>query len=167
MSQGINFTLSGGNANVDAVTGIATALGVTSTNGVLEVHGDQLFIESADTQDILTTLARLSDAMKQVDGTQENNQQMSDMVANTLHNLDNTQTTMLEAMSELGARFNTLESTGELHSDTETISREILSELQDLDYAEAASRLSAQTLVLEAAQASFVRVSQLSLFSRL
>ncbi|MBR9911604.1 MAG: flagellar hook-associated protein 3 [Gammaproteobacteria bacterium] len=136
-----------------------------SANGTAE--GDKFFINSAPNQDILTTLARFSDAMKRVDGTQESKGFLSDIVADTLDNLNNAQVNILETTSSLGARFNTLESTRELHQDTELLSQEILADLRDLDYAEAASRLSAQTMILQAAQAAFTRVSQLSLFSRL
>lgn len=129
--------------------------------------GDAFFIQSSPTQDVLTTLARFSEAMKQVDGSSESKNALEDIVADTLDNLTNAQVNILETTSSLGARFNTLESTRELHLDTELVSQEILSELRDLDYAEAAARLSAQSLILEAAQAAFTRVSQLSLFSRL
>jgi flagellar hook-associated protein 3 FlgL len=40
-----------------------------------------------------------------------------------------------------------------------------LSEVQDLDYAEAASRLNRELLSLEAAQQTFVRVQGLTLFN--
>ncbi len=129
--------------------------------------GDQFLVESSPNQDVLTTLARLSAAMKAVDETPESKEFLSEIVADTLNNIDNAQTSILGTTAELGARQNTLESTSELHLDTDLVSREIMSELRDLDYAEAASRLASQTLVLEAAQATFVRVSQLTLFSRL
>ncbi|TQV84139.1 flagellar hook-associated protein 3 [Exilibacterium tricleocarpae] len=167
MPAGINFSISGGDANVDAVTGLATLAGTSAVDGQLATHGDQLFVESADNQGLLTTLARFSDAMRRYDGSQDGADLVSSVVASTLANLASAQTNILEVTSQLGARANTIESTRELHLDTELVSREILSDLQDLDYAEAASRLSAQTLILEAAQASFLRVSQLTLFSRL
>lgn len=148
--NGLNFTITGS---------------PTSGNGAID--GDQFFIESSPNQDVLTTLARFSDAMKQVDGTQESKEFVAQIVADTLGNINNVQTSILETTAELGARLNTLESTKELHLNTDLVSREIMSELRDLDYAEAASRLASQTLVLEAAQATFVRVSQLTLFSRL
>jgi len=131
------------------------------------VAGDQVFIDSADTQDVLTTLAHFSAAMKQYDGSDQTAEILLTNISDTLDNLDNTQTNLLETTSELGARFNTMEGTKELHLDTVTVSKEILSDLQDVDFAEASTRLAAQILILEAAQASFLRVSQLSLFSRL
>ncbi|MFL0799146.1 MAG: flagellar hook-associated protein FlgL [Agarilytica sp.] len=129
--------------------------------------GDQFFIESTQKQDILTTVARFSEAMKSYDGTDESRDSVSDIVAATIDNLSNAQTSVLETVSTLGARFNTLESTEQLHLDSELVSQEVLSSLRDVNYAEAATRLSAQTLILEAAQASFVRVSRLTLFSQL
>ncbi len=167
MPAGINFSISGGDANTDAVMGLNTALGTASADGQLGSPGDQMFVESANTQGLLTTLARFSEAMKSFDGSQEGKDHISAVVASTLSNLTNAQTNILEVTSELGARANTIDSTRELHLDSQLVSREILSDLENLDYAEATSRLSAQTLILEAAQASFVRISQLTLFSRL
>ncbi len=149
------------------VNGLSFNMTGTPTSGTVTQDGDQFFVDSSPNQDVLTTLARFSAAMKQVDGTQESKEFMSQMVADTLNNTNNIQTSILETTAELGARLNTLESTKELHLDTDLVSREIMSDLRDLDYAEAASRLASQTLVLEAAQATFVRVSQLTLFSRL
>ena len=149
------------------VNGLSFNMTGTPTSGTVTQDGDQFFVDSSQNQDVLTTLARFSAAMKQVDGTQESKDFVSQMVADTLNNTNNIQTSILETTAELGARLNTLESTKELHLDTGLVSREIMSELRDLDYAEAASRLASQTLILEAAQATFVRVSQLTLFSRL
>ncbi len=141
--------------------------GVSFTISGSPAANDQLFIDSTEQQGVLTTLARLSDAMKNTDGSASDNAMLGRVVADTLNNLDYTQTSVLEVRSELGARFNTLDNTRDLHLDAELAHREVLSELRDLDYAEASARLSAQTLILEAAQASFVRISQLSLFARL
>lgn len=149
------------------VNGLSFNITGTPTSGTVGNDGDQFFVESSPNQDVLTTLARFSEAMKNVDGSQESKDALSQIVADTLDNMNNTQTSILETTAEIGARLNTLESTKELHLDTDLVSREIMSELRDLDYAEAASRLASQTLVLEAAQATFVRVSQLTLFSRL
>lgn len=136
-------------------------------SGTPTQRGDQFFIESTQKQDILTTVGRFSEAMKSFDGTDAARDSISNMVASTIDNLSNAQTSVLETVSSLGARFNTLDSTEQLHLDTALVSKELLSSLQDVDYSEAATRLSAQSLILEAAQASFVRVSRLTLFSQL
>ena len=149
------------------VNGVSVNITGTPASAAAGGAGDRFFIDSSPSQDILTTLARFSDAMKRVDGTVESKDFLSRTVEDTLNGINNAQVNVLETTSNLGARFNSLQSTRDLHLDTELVSREILSELQDLNYAEAATRLSAQTLVLDAAQATFVRVSQLSLFGRL
>lgn len=138
-----------------------------SADSGASLQGDQLFIDSTNTQDVLTTLMRLRDAMSDFDGSQDAIDRMESIVASSITNLSNAQEAVSETVTKIGARNNTLESTKELHLDTELVSREILSDIGDLDYAEAASRLSQQTLILQAAQASFLRVSELTLFSRL
>ncbi|MDN3639953.1 flagellar hook-associated protein FlgL [Simiduia curdlanivorans] len=167
MPTGVNFSVEGGTANISAVMGLDTVIGSASVNGQRAVGGDQVFIDSTDNQDVLLTLARLSDAMKSVTSSADSKALLKSIVDATLGNLANAQTNILEKTSQLGARFNTIDTTRDLHLDTELISKEVLSELQDLDYAEAASRLSKQELIMQAAQSTFVRISQLSLFDRL
>lgn len=131
------------------------------------LQGDQLFINSSSTQDVMTTLLRFRDAMQSFDGTQTSRESISTIVANTLDNLSHVEDSVSQTVTEIGARVNILESIKDQHADTELVSNSILSDIRDLDYAEAASRLSAQTLILQAAQASFLRISELNLFSRL
>lgn len=152
---------------VTGVLGLDALNGSVSDDGQLAQPGDRMFIESTQKQDILTTLARFSETMRNFESTQESRDSMADIVAETLGNLTNTQTSVLDVTSRLGARFNTIESTRALHLDSELVTSELLSELRDIDYAEAATRLSAQSLILQAAQSSFLRVSQLSLFNQL
>jgi flagellar hook-associated protein 3 FlgL len=52
-------------------------------------------------------------------------------------------------------------------ADTKLRYQELLSNAEDLDYATAVTKLSAQMLSLEAAQASFAKISQLNLFNYL
>ena len=138
-----------------------------SANTGAGVKGDQLFIDSTNTQDVLTTMMRFRDAMQAFDGTTESRARVSNSVATTLDNLSHIQDSVSTVVTKIGTRINILESTKEQHLDTELVSNTILSDLRDLDYAEAASRLSAQTLILQAAQASFLRITELNLFSRL
>ncbi|MGH1440869.1 MAG: flagellar hook-associated protein FlgL [Cellvibrionaceae bacterium] len=150
--NGVSIRISGNPASADSGAGLA---------------GDQLFVDSTDTQDVLTTLMRLRDAMNAHDGSQESIDRIESVVASSITNLSSSQESISETVTKIGARNNTLESTKELHLDTELVSKEILSDIGDIDYAEAASRLSQQTLILQASQASFLRISELTLFSRL
>lgn len=167
MPHGVNFSIDNGSAAIDAVLGLNSSGGSSSTDGVKQQAGDQLFIEATGKQDILTTIARFQEAMASYDGSEESKQRLSDTVAATLDNLSNAQTSAANVATKIGARINRLDSVRELHLDSEIINNDILSQLEDLDYAEATVRLSQQTMVLEAAQQSFIRTSQLSLFARL
>ena len=129
--------------------------------------GDTVVVESSNKQDLMTTLANLVNAMRGVKDNQSGKQEITKVVADTLNNLNNAQVKMLGVMSSLGARQNSLQTTRELHIDSELYSRQALADLRDLDYAEASTRLAMQTMILEAAQATFVRVTSLSLFDRL
>jgi flagellar hook-associated protein 3 FlgL len=138
-----------------------------SADSGANLNGDQLFVNSTSTQDVLTTLMRFRDAMQSFDGSSESRDRVSASVANTLENLSHVQDSVSQVVTKIGARVNTLQSTQEQHLDTALVSNAVLSDLRDLDYAEAASRLSSQTLILQAAQATFLRISELNLFSRL
>ncbi|MDX1636172.1 MAG: flagellin, partial [Marinobacter sp.] len=94
-------------------------------------------------------------------------QAFDELIASSLINLDNGQESILKTQTELGGRLNAVESSEKFLEDSALYTKEIRSQLQDVDYAEAISKLSFQSFVLEAAQQSFARVSQLSLFDRL
>lgn len=100
-------------------------------------------------------------------GTPEGRAAYDDLIAQSLTNLDNAQESITLTQTELGGRMNAVETTRNFLADSSVYTNEIRSHLQDVDYAEAISNLSFQSFVLEAAQQSFARVSQLSLFDRL
>jgi flagellar hook-associated protein 3 FlgL len=149
------------------VNGASFRITGNPVSGSPGVTGDRVFVDSTNKQDVLTTLSRFAEAMKSFDGTSDERDSLSDTVASTLANLKNAQTSVLEVTSKIGARFNTLESTEELHGDAGLVINQLMSDLRDVDYAEAATRLSMQSMILEASQSSFIRISQLNLFDRL
>ncbi|GAB1268728.1 hypothetical protein NBRC116493_19810 [Aurantivibrio infirmus] len=168
-ANGLNIEIDPGNnsgANILAAVGINT--GTASANGVLAAPGDKILIESENQQSLLTTLSRLSEALHGVEaGSPQTRALVEDVVANTLVVLDNAETTVNSVLGEVGARLNTLDSSRELHLDSDLLNKKVLSDIEDLDFSEAATRLSLQTFILQAAQQSFVRVSGLSLFNLL
>jgi flagellar hook-associated protein 3 FlgL len=72
---------------------------------------------------------------------------------------------LVNAQSEIGSRLNAVEQQREVSSGISFAVEKTLSQLKDLDYATAISKLSLQTLGLQAAQQSFSRVQNLSLFN--
>jgi flagellar hook-associated protein 3 FlgL len=167
MPLGVNMTIANGSANIDTVFGLNTSAGSRSTNGVQAQAGDRFFIESSEKQGILNTLARFKDVMETYDGSDEAKDALSAVVAATLSNLSNGINSISDVQAKIGARQNAAESSRELHLDIQLHSKKLMADLRDVDMAEAATRLSQQTLILQAAQQSFIRVSQLNLFDRL
>jgi len=135
-------------------------------SGVPDV-GDSFNIESSTQQSTLSTIARLNDALQNSEDTPEGRESLRISLESTLNNIDNAQTSLLETRSRIGGRLNTLESTQSIHEDVDLVSQDVLSQLQDVDFAEAVSRLSLETFVLEAAQQSFARIANISLINNL
>ncbi|MCP5161709.1 MAG: flagellar hook-associated protein FlgL [Hahellaceae bacterium] len=131
------------------------------------VPGDTFFVDSTEKQGILTTTEKLLYGLTHFNATPEGRAAFDDILSNTLKNLDSAETSLLNARSSIGARLNTVDTTREQHLDVEVLTKEILSELEELDYSEAITQLSFQQFTLQAAYSTFSQVSSLSLFDRL
>ncbi len=143
-------------------------LEITSLGGDLNFKADdngtgggQIVVEGArfDDLDLLAGVTTATVASGQ--------QAFENLIASSIVNLDNSLEKVLVTQTEIGGRLNALESTREFLADSSVYTDALRSELRDVDYAEAVSRLSFQSFVLEAAQLSFAQVSRLSLFDRL
>ncbi|HWV13789.1 MAG TPA: flagellar hook-associated protein FlgL [Cellvibrio sp.] len=160
------ITLNAGDTSINQVTGTQTlGTGTSSSQGVLATPGDSFIIESTNKQGLLTSVSRFSEAIKNVKQTAESKAELSVIVAKTLTNLQNVIDSLASSQGEVGARQNMLESIKDLHADNALYGESVLSTLQDVNYAEASTRLQLQTMVLSASQQSFIKISQLSLFT--
>ncbi len=128
---------------------------------------DSFFIETTPKQGLLTTVEKLIYGLEHVVPGEEGQKVFSSLLDNTLVNLKNAETAILDTRGRIGARLNVIESTREMHADVAVLSKGVLSELQDLDYAEAVSRMSMESFVLQAAQQTYTRVTGLTLFDQL
>lgn len=72
---------------------------------------------------------------------------------------------LLEIRATSGARLNALDSQRVINQNLLDQLEQTRSEIEDLDYAEAASRLSRESVSLQAAQQAFVKVQNLNLFN--
>lgn len=89
------------------------------------------------------------------------------VVSTALDKLDVGQEDLLRARAQIGSQMTETATLRNIGSDRDIQYASTLSDLQDLDYAEAISRLTRQQTSLEAAQQSFMRLSGLSLFNYL
>lgn len=162
----------------DRVTGVDTAVASSPyvSGEPFEISGlratitdaegsDDFSIREGAKQSVFRTIENLIEGLDNIDkSSPEGRDAYSDLIANGLVNLDNAQESMVLKQTELGGRMNAVESTKSFLEDSSLYSEELRTELRDLDYSEAISRLSFQSFVLEAAQQSFAQVSRLSLF---
>lgn len=88
-------------------------------------------------------------------------------VTQTIAGMDASQESINQVRSGVGSRMVEVETQQNINGDLDLQYAETLSRLQDADYAEVVSNLTQQQTYLQAAQQSFMRVSNLSLFNYL
>ncbi|EIK53830.1 flagellar hook-associated protein FlgL [Stutzerimonas stutzeri TS44] len=113
-------------------------------------------------QGILDTIVNLRTVLED---PASSNADIRDAVAVGLTNLDHGMVSVDAARGNIGARLNVIETTQTDNEDVTLVNKSVQAELKELDYAEALSRLSFQTVILEAAQQSYVKISGLNLFN--
>jgi flagellar hook-associated protein 3 FlgL len=118
-------------------------------------------LESPQKKNIAETLNNFVNAL--------NNENIADSdfdraLSDVLAGVDNSMTSIANAVSKLGARRNITDSVFASNLDLEISNKTARSKIQEVDYAEAVSELSRQETALQAAQATFSRVTGTSLF---
>ena len=98
-----------------------------------------------------------------------NNENISDggfdtALSDALIGVDNSLINISNASSEIGGRLNVATSVKASNLDLEIVNKSARSNIEDVDYAKAVSELSRQENALQAAQATFARVTGTSLF---
>ncbi|AFM32746.1 MULTISPECIES: flagellar hook-associated protein FlgL [Stutzerimonas stutzeri subgroup] len=140
--------------------------GVTLFVGGLPPTGSEILVQGkvpvAEKQGILDTIANLRSALEEPTTSSGG---VRDAVAVALTNLDHGMISVDAARGNIGARLNVIETTQTDNEDVTLVNKSVQAELRELDYAEALSRLSFQTVILEAAQQSYVKISGLNLFN--
>ena len=127
--------------------------------------GDEFTVKSSEKRSVLDTVRLLRDTLENTDDSADGKHLRGEALSVSLQNLDNAMNKVLGVQTSLGARLNIIESTQLENDEASLINTTVQSGLEDLDYAEALSRLSMESIVLQAAQQSFVKVSGLSLFN--
>ncbi|MBP9227137.1 MAG: flagellar hook-associated protein FlgL [Sulfuritalea sp.] len=128
---------------------------------------DSFSIAPSSSQSVFATLANLIGALEMHGGTPAANAKLGSEIGFALANLDHSIDNILRVRAQVGSRMNEIESLGNLNEDLGLQYQQTLAELQDLDYAKAISDLTRKQTDLQAAQQSFVKISQLSLFDYL
>lgn len=118
-------------------------------------------------QGVLDSIANLRKALEESPSTPEGSLAVRDAIAEAITNLSSASVVIDSTRGDIGARRNIIDTTLNSNEDSTLGNKTVQAELRELDYPEALSRLSFQTLILEAAQQSYVKISSLNLFNKL
>lgn len=127
--------------------------------------GDRFFVSASRYQDVFSTIEQLASAVEQTVTDDTSRTQLNNSINASLLNIDQALGNILDVRTQVGSRLAAIESQVDSNGAFALSMQSTLSQIEDLDYAEAISRLSAETTTLEAAQQSFVLTQQLSLFN--
>jgi flagellar hook-associated protein 3 FlgL len=125
--------------------------------------GDSFAVGPSSSQDVFSTVAGIINAFETPGGGAGMNNQLNAQ----LQNLDQAQTSFTDTRTKIGARMNILDQQTQISADTSLQYASTLSDLTELDVASAASKFSQQQAALDAAQQSYVKMQNLSLFNYL
>jgi flagellar hook-associated protein 3 FlgL len=142
-------------------------LGASVTISGDPATNDSFTIAPSTSQSIFRTLADLIRNLEIGPAGAGTNAKYSNEIGFALQNFDQANDNILKVRAAIGSRLNEVDSLANVNADLQLQYQQTLSNLQDLDYAKAISDLTRKQTDLEAAQKSFMRVSQLSLFNYL
>lgn len=125
--------------------------------------GDRFTVAPATNQSVFKTIADATAALR----SGGNDALRQTQVNAALASLDQSMNRALTVRAEFGSRMNEISAHQNVSGALVLEHQRRLSELQDVDYTEAATRLMRQQTATQAAQQSFARVAQLSLFNYL
>ena len=126
--------------------------------------GDKFVVETSNKQGLLNTYEKFLYALENYPPGTGFDDVYDQSMETTLNNLDNTIENISQVRARVGARLNTSETVANQHADNKLAAKDIKATIEDLDFAEAVSRLQMESFVLQAAQQSFAQTSKLSLF---
>lgn len=126
-------------------------------------NGDSYTLETQTTprKTVFSTVNDFANALINDSVGSNNSPNNGDFLTNVSSAID----TVIDTQAKIGARINVIEQQEEISQDLSLTVQKTLSGIQDLDYAEAISRLTLQSTALQAAQQTFARVQGLTLFN--
>jgi flagellar hook-associated protein 3 FlgL len=129
--------------------------------------GDEFVVSPSPYQDVFTSLEQLIAVVDAPVGDAASRAALNNGINNGLSNIDQAIGRVLEVRTQVGSRLASIDNQRDANSGLALSVQQTVGELEDLDYADAISRLTLQLQVLQASQQSFVRTQSLSLFNYL
>ena len=168
----VTYTVTGDTSGQVATGNYVKDGAITFANGEIRLkgtpaNGDSFTISSVPRQDIFTTIKDLESILAGASDTTSSRIRVHNEASRGLTNIDNALEKILTVQADVGTRMRRAEMQTDTNEAFNYQLQETLSGLQDLDYAEAISRLNIQMLALQAAQQTFAKTQAMSLFNYL
>lgn len=142
-------------------------LGASVTITGTPASNDTFTLAPSTNQSLFRTLAGLIGTLEAGTSGSASSAKYAIDLGNAIGNLDRANDNILRVRAAIGSRLSEVDSLASVNEDLQLQYQQTLSNIQDLDYAKAISDLTRKQTDLEAAQKSFLRTSQLSLFNYL
>ena len=126
--------------------------------------GDEFLVEPSRYQSMFRTIENIVSVLDTAVSDAITQAVLSNEINTSIQEIDSAIGNVSDVRTQIGTRLTAIEGQADSSSAAALLAQETISEIEDLDYAEALSRLTLQTSVLEAAQQSFVVTQRLSLF---
>lgn len=175
----LRFTSATGDYEILDSAAAVVATGAYSANSAISFNGaninvtgmpaqnDSFTIARSRSEDLFTTLGNLATTLESSTVTPGQRAQFNSDMGKALQQLDQSGDHLRNVRAQVGTRLSAIEGAQEALADRKVELARTTSQLSDLDYAEAISRMNQQLVGLQAAQASYSKISQLSLFDYL
>ncbi|MFZ5755462.1 MAG: flagellar hook-associated protein FlgL [Pseudomonadota bacterium] len=128
-------------------------------------NGDAFAVDPAPAQDVFALADRLVTALRTAETPASAAAARQNRFFAVIEDITQATAHLGDARADTGSRLSVLDQTDDDREGALLHVQKSLSELRDLDFAEAVSRLTQEATLLEAAQQSFVRIQGLSLFN--
>ena len=127
--------------------------------------GDSYTVSPSQKQDIFTSIRQISDLLASPNVDAADYAKEANDLTQSIATFDEAVVHIQSQRTTIGNRLQLLENRSEENAAISLRLEKQISELQDLDFAEAVSKLNIQSTALEAAQQSYIRIQGLSLFN--
>jgi len=129
--------------------------------------GDSFTIRPAQKTDMFAMLEELATTLGSATTTPIDRATFQAQIGASIANLDQSLSRTSSVRAEVGSRLNAIDQATETRGAESVDLQSLLSDLRDVDYAQAISQLNQQYTGLQAAQAAYSKIAQLSLFDYL
>jgi len=129
------------------------------------VAGDEFNVGQAGNRDVFSTIDRLVQALNMDTATSADRTAQQNLLQSSLRDVARASEKMIDARASGGAQLSAIDNAASLREANSITLKDSLSQLRDLDYAEAIGQYQLEKASLQAAQTIFTQMQSMSLFN--